>query len=181
MKDRDEAPPVAVPSDIAAGRPLRSMVIASRFTVATETTLVTYVGSVLVTADAFYLNAHSSATAAGVSGLGAIGGIFGLAGTVVTQVAAHGIAGLMDGMSPKQISPYYRRALHLPAEVRQVWKLDDRDELFAVPRQDIDEIGYWGWCGEMKLYTWTTDFTIDLNPFKLLWTRRFLRSMGWEV
>lgn len=156
--------------------------VGSRFTVSTEVKLMTFEGPVLATCDAFYFGACTTGLGSVLHGAaGAAGGAGGLVGGVIGGLAA----GVIDGLSPAttraNISPYWRRGANLAPEILRRMNLSQNAEVFVVPRSEIEELRYWSLWGEMKVITYTTDFRIDVNPFKLLWMRRTLRNLGWKV
>lgn len=153
-----------------------------RFTVSTETQLITFQGPVLATVDAFYLAGCTTGIGAVLSGLGngvgAAGGVVGaVAGAVIGEVAV----ALAARQARGNISIYWRRGSDLPPEILRRMKLRNSTEVFVVPRAEVEDLRYWLLWGEMKIFTETTDFRIDVNPFKLLWMRRTIRKLGWGV
>lgn len=156
--------------------------VGHRFTVSTETQLITFEGPVLATTDAFYLAGCTTGLSSVVNGLGnGLGAATGLVGAVA-GAAIKNTAEAVAASTPRgKISIYWHRGHELPAEIRKWMNLRDSNEVFIVPRAEIDELRYWLLWGEMKLFTYTTDFRIDVNPIKLLWMRRTLRKLGWNL
>lgn len=151
-----------------------------RFTVSTETQLITFEGPVLATADAFYLAGCTTGLGSVLSGLGnGMGAAAGIVGAVAGAVIGEAAAALAARQARGNISKYWRRGVDLPPEILRRMNLRDSTEVFVVPRAEVEDLRYWLLWGEMKIFTETTDFRIDVNPLKLLWMRRTIRKLGW--